>query len=370
MRTSLIISLFTLAFRLEAFAPRTFRWRRTSASTSTRTTHPVLPLRANQLVEFREPTTNVTVILVGSMHYNPISIQLAEETIDHLGREGMLGSVVIESCDIRWETTTNMPTYLQTWLKSEMRGACDTAMAYHRPVVLGDQRINITIASLQTGLKETLVDLASPLDGGWLRFYTSVRHAAVDALPLGDAYLNPTAFFEPKLILAAPMSLIKYPLSFLVKSPLPTLGLFGALFLADYTDTSTPMDEMTIVDWLESLAVVGLEFTIFSRVFVKELLADRNEILAKNILEQCKLYQYNNKKQKQPEHWWSSLFAQWMMQSKPSSTSELDIVYVSDSINKSNGGGSHESEEKTVVAVLGMAHCNGIRKLLMEQRVT
>lgn len=351
MRSSLVISLLTVAFRSEAFAPRAFRLRRT-------TTRP--PLRANQLLEFREPTTNVTVKLVGSMHYNPSSIQLAEETIDRLGREGILGSVVIESCDLRWETTTEMQPFLKKLLKSEMRGACDTAMAYNRPVVLGDQRINITVASLKAGLKETIVDLASPLNGGWPRFYASVSQAAADALPLGDAYLNPTAFFDPKLILAAPFSLFKYPLSFLVKSPLPTLGLFGALLLTDLTDTSTPIDEMTIVDWLESLAVVGLEFAIFARVFVKELLADRNEILAKNILEQCKLYQYQ---QPQPNNWWSALIP-----SKPSSRSELEIVYVADSINGSNG--SDGSGEKTIVAVLGMAHCNGIRKLLMEQRVS
>merc|ERR1712238_383379 len=45
------------------------------------------PNKYRQLLEFVEPTTNVTVLLIGSMHYNPASIDLVETTVEKLGLE-------------------------------------------------------------------------------------------------------------------------------------------------------------------------------------------------------------------------------------------------------------------------------------------
>ena len=58
----------------------------------------------SQVAEFIEPTTGVTVKIVGSMHYNPASIELAKNTISELGEERKLGSIIIESCDLRWNS--------------------------------------------------------------------------------------------------------------------------------------------------------------------------------------------------------------------------------------------------------------------------
>jgi pheromone shutdown protein TraB len=337
------------------------------------------PLAAAQLLVFREPTTNVTVKLVGSMHYNPTSIQLAEQTIECLAKDGILGSVIIESCDIRWETTTDMHPILKKLLKSEMRGACDMAIAYNRPVVLGDQRINITLDKLKAGLKETIMDLASPWNGGWPRLYANITQAAVDALPVGEAYLNPTAFFDPKLLLAAPLSLVKYPLSYLIKSPLSTIGVLMTLLLVDSFGTDSydtiPINEITVIDWIESLTILCLEVCIFSRIFVKELLAERNVILARSILDQCKLYSSSVGITQPPStNWWSSFLQSSKLQQQISyQYQDNEIVYVPNSIQSGvprTISSAEESQERTVVAVLGMAHCNGIMKLLMEQRVT
>merc|ERR1719491_955664 len=65
----------------------------TSSSTSSITSS-VRP--SPQLLEFVEPMTNVTVVLVGSMHYNPTSIRLASQTVKELGQTNRLGSVVVE----------------------------------------------------------------------------------------------------------------------------------------------------------------------------------------------------------------------------------------------------------------------------------
>lgn len=124
-----------------------------------------------QLVQFREPRTNTTVILIGTMHYNPTSIQMVKDTIQTLAMQNTLGSVIVESCDIRWNSTmeilkTKRGKLLEPVLKSEMKVACDEALKYGRPCVLGDQRINATGVSLKNNLRQTFVDITSPFNGG------------------------------------------------------------------------------------------------------------------------------------------------------------------------------------------------------------
>lgn len=316
----------------------------------------ILQAASSQLVEFTEPTTGVNVKLVGTMHYNPTSIQLATDTIEKLAREDKLGSVVIESCDVRWQQTQEMNPILQKVLHSEMRAACDLALEYDRPVVLGDQRINETVAYMSEGLKETVSHLANPFSG-WPKLFSNLNIARKRALPGGDDdNLNIFSILDPKLLAASPVSLAKYPLSYLVKSPLFALSVFALLFWLDQHTGSIPYDQMTAVDWIGSLSFAAIETAVFARVLLKELLADRNTVIARNILEQCKLY---SRKKNDRFQWWRNLFA--------NSSSESDVVYVDGSskiIDMEISG-----EEKAVVAVLGMAHCNGIMKLLKEQLV-
>lgn len=287
-----------------------------------------------QILEFTEPTTGVPVKLVGAMHYNPASIQLTADTIHKLALDDQLGSVLIESCDVRWNSTQQLPEFAANLLTSEMRTAHDLALEYGRPVILGDQRINVTTSRLGNGLKETLVDLIK-LD--WKSIARNITDARQQALPLGEQYLGLDAFFEPNLLAAAPISLIKYPLSFWIKSPVSTTLLLALLFWTESSSAATIdiSQQASLADWTVSLVGSALEVVLFARIFLKELLAERNQVLASNILEQCQTYQND-----QPR--WKRLFR------RPSS----DI-----------------QEKKTVVAVLGMAHCNGIKKLLQEQRV-
>jgi hypothetical protein len=128
--------------------------------------------RASQILEFLEPETGVTVTLIGSMHYNPASIKLASDTIQNLAEKNQLASVIIESCDIRYESSRRTPFWLKSILRSEMSAACDMTLAYGRPVVLGDQRINITVSNLQHAFQETMLDLIQPTNGGWSRIGT------------------------------------------------------------------------------------------------------------------------------------------------------------------------------------------------------
>jgi len=314
---------------------------------------PRTSLQASQLLEFEEPTTGVKVKLVGTMHYNPSSIKLATDTIESLARDNKLGSVIIESCDVRWNQTQEMNPLFQKMLNSEMRAACDLALEYQRPVVLGDQRINETVSYMRQGLKETVFHIVDPVTG-WSKLATNLTTARKRALPHGDDdNLNLFSLLDPKLLAAAPVSLAKYPLSYLVKSPLFAISVFLFLFWVDQHTGNIPYNEMTAVDWIGSLGFAALETAVFARVFLKELLADRNEVIARNILEQCKLYQPKKKQ------WWNAL-------PRMSNQQDVSVVYVDGSNLKHK---ESDGDEKAVVAVLGMAHCNGIMKLLKEQRV-
>lgn len=339
-------------------SPGTLPWGKvTSTVGSSRSS----ALDATQILELVEPETNVTVKLVGVMHYNPTSIALARDTIEALGQDNQLGSVVIESCDVRWESTKNSSKILQSLLKSEMRAACDAAAAYDRPIVLGDQRINITVDKMKVAFQETLVDLTQPFMG-WKRIANNVTEAWQEAAApaadeSGTAYLTSVAFLDPRLLLAAPVSFLKYPLSYLVKSPIPTIAVLSLLFLTDATGAATSPEELGWVDYVGSLSFAFLEATVFSRVILKEILAERNKVLAESILEQCRIYQQEGKSNS--GGWLGSLFGQPQQQEGP------EIVYVPNS--NDNVKIMRSKDGMTVVAVLGMAHCNGVKKLLMKE---
>lgn len=322
-------------------------------------------LNSNQLISFQEPTTNVTVKLVGSMHYNPYSIKVVENTISDLAKDGKLGSVIIESCDIRWKTSSEMNPLLLKLLQSEMGAASDMATSLGRPVILGDQRINITVDRMGAAFRETLFDVVRPDQGGWQRIWSNITSAWVEtsAPSQGENYLGLAAFLDPKLLIQAPVSFFKYPLSYFVKSPIATTALLTLILVSDgYSDaTLVPLDQMTMVDFSSSLIVSALEVVFFTRILTKELLAERNEILAKSILEQCRIYQH----EQGPKLSFGNFF-DWFGGFKQGETSE-EIRYVA---TNNTAGMKSMPGEKTVVAVLGMAHCNGIAKLLKEQRMT
>eukprot|EP00804_Cyclotella_cryptica_P026649 CCRYP_019090-RA/>CCRYP_019090-RA protein AED:0.10 eAED:0.10 QI:0/0.75/0.6/1/1/1/5/427/833 len=250
-----------------------------------------------QILEFIEPTTGVPVKLIGAMHYNPASIKLTTDVINALHAEDKLGSIIIESCDLRWNATLENDL-VRTALQSEMRAAHDLGLLYKRPVVLGDQRINITVDRLTEGAQEAIMDLFQPI-GGWGRLFQNINEARKEAVPLGDKYLGINSFVDPDLLFAAPVSLVKYPLSYMVKSPFVGIVVLSLVILlggSEASDASVFSEPASASDLFVSAFVSFLETVVFARIFLKELLAERNEVLAKNILEQCKNYQPGSSK--------------------------------------------------------------------------
>ena len=74
-----------------------------------------------------------------------------------------------------------------------MQAAVDSGLEYDRPIILGDQRINVTVSQLSNGFKETFDDIFNPIGGGWLSLLQTVNKARQDAVPTdGDKqYLGP-----------------------------------------------------------------------------------------------------------------------------------------------------------------------------------
>jgi len=58
--------------------------------------------------------------------------------------------------------------------------------------------------------------------------------------------LNALAFFDPRLLISLPVSLVKYPLSFLLKDPLPFTLFFGTIAgLSYYFDHTGQFYDLT-----------------------------------------------------------------------------------------------------------------------------
>lgn len=384
-----VLSLLPPAIYTRSIFKSNCQWKHNCKSNGQALEATVTP--SPQLLEFREPLTNVTVVLIGSMHYNPTSIRLASDTVQELGQSNRLGSVVVESCDIRWNKTLELydeKPFLKSLLGNEMRAAQEEAFAFDLPVILGDQRINITSAAMKHSLKETFIDLFTP-PTGWQRFKEEFSLAWDEAVPSGDSqYLSPLAFLDPKLLFAIPVSLVKYPLSFLIRDPIPTSVAFALLFGLSYTGTDDSItigalldgtSQITFTEYAANLALAALETVVFARLLLKPLLADRNVVLAQNILQQCKLYEVESTNtdrlllNKGGWGWFSSLLNNGAEEGNAQrvSTQRLlpdDVVYAQGS-PLNNVREVNEREEKVVVAVLGMAHLNGVMKLLKEQRV-
>ena len=275
-------------------------------------------------------------MLVGTMHYNPRSIDIARDIVEREAASGALRAVAVESCPTRWNATQESQprgSLMRFLCDNEMQAGAEAGEDAGVAVVLADQTIEDTGRRLAQLFALTLVELCTPWNGGWSRIYDDLSQAVAQALQ-GEDSLGADAFFEPQLALGFPVSLVRYPLSVFVKSPL--IGSIVALValgpwlfaINDYVtltsgydfiagSTYVPAADVTLQELAASASFAAVETVVFGRVLLVGLLEERNFVLARNIRK--------------------ALF-----NSKP--------------------GGS-------IVAVLGMAHCTGVAKLLRESRI-
>ena len=285
---------------------------------------------------FLEAATKQPIHIVGTMHYNPHSINKVTELIHDYGSTGRLGSVVIESCEERWSTTQRIQpkgSKLRWFLDNEFQAAAELADQYDARMILADENISKNNERINSVLMQTIQDLCSPpmgwetilfdLQRGWRENVDPQLPTISKTEPKGKkVFLDRSDLFDVDLLQSAPLSLARYVLGFVAKKPLPGTLLLGWLAgLIGYGIVHGIGYDLSLLEEVKATAAgLGLNLIIgvplLGRILLLTLLGDRNEILAKNIRDECFSLQ------------------------------------------------KEDRCEEVVVVVLGLAHCNGVKRLL------
>jgi hypothetical protein len=351
------------------------RFLAAAAASSSASPPPPSVSKHKQTLRFKDAHTGVDVLLVGTMHYNPASIELAAASVRDLSSANALRAIVLETCPTRWAKTRRMQprgSFLRMLLDNEFQAAVeardggdddggdggggDRDVVHPIPIVLGDQKIEDLGASAKATLRATWEDFSSPFDGGWARLWRDFAAAyarEVDSGPEDAGLSLRDLATDAPLALGLPVSFFRYPLAWSVKSPkvivpfaafaytlseLPNwlsavprgvaLGASSAAF-GGVSVQNLPSAEESAVSIL-FLVLDVLEVVFLSSLFLKALLAARNDVLSRSIRETCV-----------------------------------------DAANARLAAGSGDTAGGTagvgtVVAVLGAAHLNGVQRRLME----
>ena len=315
------------------------------ASSASDAPSPSTPSKHRQALRFRDARTGVDVVLVGTMHYNPASIELASSTVASLGDKDELSAVVLETCPTRWAKTLKFQpsgSPMRFLLDNEFQAAVEAAPENAR-VVLGDQRIEDLSVSAKTQFISTVRDFTTPFDGGWSRLWNDARLAyAREVVGVGGASTLTFAdlALDPALLAATPLSLFRYPLAWAIKSPktvVPFLGFVYGLAILPSLVPAGGVDASThryVASGAENavsalfLVLDVLEVVFLSRLFLKALLETRNDVLARSVRDAC--------------------------------ADERDCERAGKRENGKNA--------RTVVAILGAAHLNGVQARLLSGR--
>jgi len=337
---------------LDATAPsRRRRSRRAPlaarASSASDAPSPSTPSKHRQALRFRDARTGVDVVLVGTMHYNPASIELASSTVASLGDKDELSAVVLETCPTRWAKTLKFQpsgSPMRFLLDNEFQAAVEAAPENAR-VVLGDQRIEDLSVSAKTQFMSTVRDFTKPFDGGWYRLWNDARLAyAREVVGVGGASTLTFAdlALDPALLAATPLSLFRYPLAWAIKSPktvVPFLGFVYGLAILPSLVPAGGVDATTrryVASGAENavsalfLVLDVLEVVFLSRLFLKALLETRNDVLARSVRDAC---------------------------ADERADERADA--------RADARGAKKKSARTVVAILGAAHLNGVQARLL-----
>ena len=141
-------------------------------------------VKSFQSLTFREKHSNTKVCLIGTMHYNPRSIELVHEMTSKAIEDGTFGCLVLESCEKRWEKTLEFqrPGTIRRQLLDNEFQAAQELVEDQSQVSLGDQSIDDLGQNMKRIFKETLEDVKS-IDG-WKRVREDlVRYSATELYP-------------------------------------------------------------------------------------------------------------------------------------------------------------------------------------------
>ena len=256
---------------------------------------------------------------VGCMHYNPSSIALAQQTVDYEAEQNGVRAVLVESCPTRWNATLDAQppgSLLRSLCDNEMQAGAEAGERVGATLVLGDQEIETTGKRVSALFAQTLVQLLTPR--GWQLIAEDFANGIAQLRNPGG--LPPTALLAPDLLLGLPVTVVRYPLSLGVKSPLLGLLVAALLFGGLFMDASgAGYEEESLAELGRALSFALFETLVIGRVFLVGLLEERNFVLARKIREAAL--------------------------------------------------GDGKRGTRTVVAILGAAHLNGVKTILEESRV-
>jgi len=247
------------------------------------------------VLKFTDCKSRREIVLVGVMHNNPASIALVESVVrDYAAREA-LGAVAIESCESRWERMQQFQppgSWLRRALDNEFQAAAELAEEVGCGLALADEAIEVTGARLAQLFKATLVDLASPLDGGWRRIGRDIRGGWAALQPQdGVDGVGTDEFFSGDLLVGAPVAWLRY----FVGSPVLALLLLGIAAVLSLAAGVTPRDladlasgtadapPLSADELAPSVVVALIESVVLLRVLLVGLIEERNFVLARHI---------------------------------------------------------------------------------------
>lgn len=305
----------------------------------------MLSKKYKQTLTFVDHETKTKVCLIGCVHYNPSSISLAKQITETLLLEDGLGAVVLETCEKRWTKTLEFQkigTMRRILLDNEFQ-AVQELVDDQRLVSLGDQNVDELGDEMKRVFKETLGDVRT-IDG-WRRIKKDIdEYSKTELFPRSAKEMESLGFSDFvgdwRLLVGMSLSLFRYPLAWLLKSPkvvVPLVSFYLGIAnlpqivdsiqqiplvdsIGDIVDQQSGSEShsiSTFVDDLLSVLFFGLDIfqiVVLSRLMLVALLGKRNDILSDSIRLKCEEIQ---------------------------------------------------GTDRTVVAVLGAAHLNGIQNRLI-----
>ena len=322
--------------------------------------------------------SGVEVRIIGTMHYNPQSISQVKEAVESytsaeesLTADRRLRSIMIESCEERFSKSKQTNDFLRKYLlynemlaAAEYTSSCSSGGSVE--LILADQKIAVTSQRLKDSLKQALREIINPLQ--WAGLLRDLSYHYKRAFPSvegskssdndndndsdSDYYLGLGDFLDPSLLRYFAVSLVRYPLAIAVRSPALLLGaavmfaagsafnagagaiasavsgdIAGGVASASSTYSSMNVEDLRqlSIETVESLLIAALEVLVLGRPMLQVLLDERNEVIASNILRECSRLRREREE-------------------------------------------SGSRDRDCVVVVLGMAHANGVKRLLLQQQ--
>ena len=245
-----------------------------------------------------------------------------------------LGAVLIESCPARWATAQEEQTLPGDM--DEMQVAAELAAASACGLALADQSIEVTSGRLAQLCKQTVVDLLSPWRGGWHFIRDDIANGLAALKPDGDGDgLSVSAFVDVAYLQGAPSALRRWLSSnpeVIALLAAATVTLAAALSVGG-GDPIYPWELTSRADaaseLLPSVCVALVESVLLMRVLLVGLVEERNYVMARHIR-----------------------------------AASMQVLTPPRAVRQRGRG----KDGRAVVAVLGLAHLNGVRRLLTTSR--